>query len=149
MKFLGNIGSESVGPISQAMKRCAASASPFCLSLSELGAFPNLKVPRVIWIGLGGARDGLLGLQGSLEREMENLGYGWERRPFYPHLTLGRTREGMPASQRKRAGDHLASVSLEIIEDLPVKEITLIQSILTPSGSIYTHLFSASLGRSH
>ncbi len=147
LKFLGDIGAESVGPISQAMSRCAALVSPFDLFLGELGAFPSLKVPRVIWIGLGGALDALLGLQGSLEKEMERLGYARERRPFSPHLTLGRTREGVPTPQRRRVGDGVARASLKIIEELPVKEIALIQSILKPSGAMYTQLFSTPLGR--
>ena len=147
LKFLGNIGAESVGPISQDMSRCAASINPFDLFLSELGAFPSLRAPRVIWIGLGGAMDALLGLQVSLEGELERLGYARERRPFSPHLTLGRTREGMPAPQRRGVGDDLARASVEISEVLPVKEIALIQSTLTPSGAIYTRLFSASLDR--
>jgi 2'-5' RNA ligase len=91
--------------------------------------------------------DVLLGLQASLEEEMERLGYDRERRPFSPHLTLGRTRVGMPVPQRRKVGDDLAGASLKVSEGLPVKEIVLIQSTLTPSGAIYTHLFSASLGR--
>ena len=147
LKFLGNIGAESVGPISQAMSRCAASVVPFDLSLGELGAFPSLRTPRVIWIGLGGALDALLGLQVSLEEELERLGYARERHPFSPHLTLGRTRDGMPAPQRRKVGDDLAGASVEVSGELPVKETTLIQSTLTPSGAIYTQLFSAPLGR--
>ena len=147
LKFLGNIGAESVGPISQAMSRCAALVSPFDLFLGELGAFPSLRAPRVVWFGLGGALDALLGLQASLEEEMERLGYDRERRPFSPHLTLGRTRDGMSSPQRRRVGDDLAGASREMREGLPVKEIALIQSTLTPSGAIYTRLFSASLGR--
>lgn len=148
LKFLGNIGTNSVGPISQAMSRCAASVAPFDLFLSELGAFPNLKAPRVIWIGLGGALDVLLGLQEALEGEMESLGFAREGRSFSPHLTLGRAREGMPSSQRRRVGEVLASASVDIKEELPVEEIALIKSTLTPSGAIYTPLFSVPLHRS-
>lgn len=147
LKFLGDIVTESVGPISQAMSRCAALIPPFDIYLSELGAFPNLKAPRVIWIGLGGALDALLGLQVSLAEELECLGYARERRPFSPHLTLGRVRDGMPASQRMRVGDNLDTVSLEISEDLAVSEIAFIQSTLTPFGAIYTQLFSIPLSR--
>jgi 2'-5' RNA ligase len=146
LKFLGDIGAKSVGPISLAMSQCAALVSPFDLFLSELGAFPKLKAPRVVWAGLDGAVDALRGLQASLEEELERLGHNPEGRPFSPHLTLGRTREGASIAQRRSVGDDLAMASVEIRGELPVREIVLIQSTLTPSGAIYTHLFSAALG---
>ncbi len=151
LKFLGNIEAESIGAISQAMSRCATSAAPFELSLSELGAFPNLKAPRVIWLGLEGTPDGnldgLLSLQRGLEDEMEALGHARERRSFNPHLTLGRIRETMSATQRRRIGASLAGAPMNIKMELPVKEIALIQSILSSTGAMYTQLFSTPLGR--
>ena len=151
LKFLGNIEAELIGAISQAMSRCGTSAAPFDLALSELGAFPNLKAPRVIWLGLEGATDGnldgLMNLQRGLEDEMEDLGFAKERRPFSPHLTLGRIRETLPAIQRRMIGDSLAEAPMNIRMELPVKEIALIQSILSFTGAMYTQLFSTSLGR--
>ncbi|MDA0988984.1 MAG: RNA 2',3'-cyclic phosphodiesterase [Chloroflexi bacterium] len=108
LKFLGNIAAESIAPISQAMSLCATLVAPFELSLGELGAFPNLKAPRVIWIGLQGTLAGLLSLQVSLDEELERLGHAREGRPFHPHLTLGRVRETMPAIHRRRVGENLA-----------------------------------------
>jgi 2'-5' RNA ligase len=151
LKFLGNIESESIGAISRAMSRCAASAAPFELSLGDLGAFPNLKTPRAIWLGPNrtpdGIQDGLLDLQRGLEDELDVLGYARERRSFSPHLTLGRIRATMSSSQRRRVGASLAGAPMNIRMEMPVGEIALIQSTLTPSGAIYTHLFSVSLGR--
>ncbi|MBF8266681.1 MAG: 2'-5' ligase [Dehalococcoidia bacterium] len=146
LRFLGNIPSDSVEPVSQALRRCAASSAPFDLFLGGLGAFPAWRDPRVIWVGLGGALEGLLSLQEALERELESLGFERERRPFSPHLTLGRIREGASAPQRRRAGEALAGVSVEVRGELPVREVSLIRSTLTPSGAIYTRLYSAPLG---
>lgn len=146
LKFLGNLTAESIASISQAMNRCATSVAPFELSLGDLGAFPNLKAPRVIWIGLQGALDGLLSLQVSLDEELERLGHAREGRPFNPHLTLGRVRETMPATHRRRVGENLAGASVNTRMGLPVEEIALVQSVLAPSGAVYTRLFSAPLG---
>ena len=94
LKFLGDIDAGSVPAVSRAMAQCAASAAPFDLFLEGVGVFPNARRPRVIWIGLGGALEPLLALQHSIDRELEGLGFARERRPFTPHLTLGRVRDG-------------------------------------------------------
>ena len=147
LKFLGNIGSASIEPISQAMSRCAASTAPFELSLGKVGAFPSLRAPRVIWVGLEGALEPLLGLQRTLEDELAGLGFIPERRPYSAHLTLGRIREGTPPAQRRRVGDALGQVLEAEDAELPVKDISLIKSTLAPTGATYTGLFSALLGR--
>ncbi len=149
LKFLGSIGANSVPVVSQALARCAASTAPFELSLDSVGAFPGVRDPsdpRVVWIGLGGALEPLSELQQSLERELEGLGFARERRGFTPHLTLGRTRESAPIPQRRRLAQALAATAIERREAMPVKEIALIQSDLTPTGAVYTRLYSARLG---
>ena len=146
LKFLGNISSDSVGRISQALSRCAASSAPFDLCLKDLGAFPSTRDPRVIWVGLGGALEPLVTFQTALESELEHLGFARERRPFSPHLTLGRTRDGMTAPQRRRIGEAIVSEQLEVGGVLPVKEVNLVKSVLTPSGAVYTSLYSTPLG---
>lgn len=111
LKFRVNIGSDSVVPIPRAMSRCATSFAPFHLCLRELGAFPNMTALRVIWIGphrtQSGGRDGFLSLQVSMEYEMESLVYIREERSFSPHLTIGRTTDGIPASRRREIGENL------------------------------------------
>ena len=146
LKFLGSIGANSVPVVSEALARCAASTAPFELSLDSVGAFPGVRDPRVVWIGLGGALEPLSELQQSLERELEGLGFARERRGFTPHLTLGRTRESAPIPQRRRLAQALAATTIERREAMPVKEIALIQSDLTPTGAVYTRLYSARLG---
>ena len=147
LKFLGNIESASIEPISQAMSQCAALNPSFELSLGKVGVFPNLRAPRVIWVGLEGALEPLLGLQRALENELACLGFVPERRPYSAHLTLGRIREGTPPAQRRRVGDALGGVLEVGSVEIPVKDISLIKSTLAPSGAIYTRLFSAPLGR--
>jgi 2'-5' RNA ligase len=106
-----------------------------------------MRDPRVIWVGLGGALEPLLTLQAALESEFEHLGFAREKRPFSPHLTLGRIMDRTPTPQRRRIGEALASVSWEVIGKLQIKEVNLIKSTLTPSGAMYTSLYSTPLGK--
>ena len=146
LKFLGNISSDSVTQVSRAVSRCAASVAPLDLFLKDLGAFPSLRDPRVIWVGLGGDLNALAALQTALEMEVEHLGFARERRPFSPHLTLGRTRNGISPPQRRKIGEAIGSVGMDVGGGLTVGEVNLMKSTLTPSGAVYTCLHSAPLG---
>ena len=146
LKFLGDIDAGSVPAVSRAMAQCAASAAPFDLFLEGVGVFPNARRPRVIWIGLGGALEPLLALQHSIDRELEGLGFARERRPFTPHLTLGRVRDGISAQQSRGVSEAIAEVAIERRVEVPVREVLLIQSDLRPSGAVYTRLYAANFG---
>jgi len=54
LKFLGEIGEESVAEVGEAVKRSAGKVNPFELYLSGLGAFPDFARARVIWVGVKG-----------------------------------------------------------------------------------------------
>lgn len=145
LKFLGDIEPKTVGPLSEVMSRCVASITPFDLSIGELGAFPTLNSPKAIWVGLGGHLDILLDLQLSLDQQLIDLGYEKERKYFIPHLTIGRVKNGIHLAKRNKIGFALSKVSLGIGEALPVKSLSLLETTLTPSGPIYTQLFSTSM----
>lgn len=145
LKFLGNIEPESVQPLSEVVDRCVASITPFDLYIEELGAFPALNSPKAIWVGLGGQLHILRDLQLSLDEQLVELGYDKEIKYFIPHLTIGRTKNGMHLAGRKKIGLALSTASVEIGASLPVKSLSLLQTTLTPLGSIYTQLFSTSM----
>ncbi len=146
LKFLGDIAADSVPSISQALDRCAAPAAPFDLFLEGVGAFPNARRPRVVWIGLDGGLEPLLNLQQSIEGELEALGFARERRAFTPHLTLGRVRDRVSPAQSRALSEALGGVRVEPDVKLPVGEVSLIKSDLQPSGAVYTRLYAAGLG---
>ena len=146
LKFLGDIDVDSVPAISMALDRCAASAAPFELFLEGVGVFPNARRPRVVWVGLGGALESLQGLQQSVERELEALGFARERRAFTPHLTLGRVRDGASAQQGRALSEAIAGASVQPGVELPVRELALTKSDLRPTGAVYTRLHAARLG---
>ncbi len=146
LKFLGDIDAGSVPAISQALARCALPAAPFDLYLEGVGAFPNARRPRVVWVGLGGALEPLMALQQSIEGELEALGYARERRAFTPHLTLGRVRDRISPPQGRAFSEALGGVSVQPDIKLPVREVSLMQSDLQPSGAVYTRLHAAGLG---
>src|SRR5690242_20159682 len=63
LTFLGNVSSEQVQPLKTALAQATEGFSAFKLRAKGLGFFPPKRVPRVIWVGLDGNYDDLLGLQ--------------------------------------------------------------------------------------
>jgi 2'-5' RNA ligase len=146
LKFLGSIPSKQVAEVGEAMEGATREISPFHLEISGLGAFPNLKQPRVLWVGISGELDKLLGLQRNIDSALSPLGFTKEERPFMPHLTLARIRERASPGERRTFGELVVSTIFEDKYHIAVDAINLMRSQLTPAGAIYTRLSLVGLG---
>jgi 2'-5' RNA ligase len=146
LKFLGNIPSKRVAEITEAIEEAAQGISPFHLEISGLGAFPNLRQARVFWVGIGGEVDKLSRLQQNIDSALAALGFTKEERPFVPHLTLARIRQGASPPERRSFGELVGSTIFEDKYHIKVEAIRLMRSQLTPAGAIYTCLSEIGLG---
>jgi len=146
LKFLGNIPSKRVTEITEAIKEAAQGISPFHLEISGLGAFPSIRQARVLWVGIGGEVDKLSRLQKNIDSALAALGFAKEERPFVPHLTLARIREGASPPERRSFGELVGSTTFEDKYHVEVEAIRLMRSQLTPAGAIYTCLSAVGLG---
>ena len=143
LKFFGSIDLADVENISAAVKKQAAAAAPLVLKVEKMGVSPDLRKPRVLWVGIAGDSEKLILLQNKLEADFEVLGFPRENRPFRAHLTLGRIKDARTAAgieaAIKKHGNFTAG-------EFPVNELILFQSKLTPQGAIYTKLETFPLG---
>lgn len=111
--------------------------NPFPAELRGVGAFPNLRRPRVIWTGITKGADRLRGLFKRLEPEIVGMGFKPDGRGFSPHITLARVRSGR---NRDRLVEEVMDCADESFGEFEVKHIRLKRSILTPRGPIYSTL---------
>jgi 2'-5' RNA ligase len=146
LKFLGNIPSRRVTEITEAMEKAVQGVSPFHLEISGLGAFPNLRQPRVFWVGVSGELDKLSGLQRNIDSALAALGFAAEERPFVPHLTLARVREEASPPERRNFGELVGSTGFEDKYPIEVEAVRLMKSQLTPAGAIYSCLSVVEVG---
>lgn len=144
LKFLGNITREKIEELSRTISPVVREVRPFTLQPEGLGAFPNLRTPRVVWVGVSGDLEVLLALQEQLEQALSKLGFKREK-GFSPHLTLGRVREKAPHRIRELLGREIGELEVPEMAHFRVTNISLMRSTLTPSGALYTRLSSFAL----
>jgi 2'-5' RNA ligase len=144
LKFLGDVSIANVEMLKKILQAEAVSCPHFEISVGGLGAFPNAHHPRVVWVGVEAPQD-LNNLQHAIETATERLGYTKEERPFSAHLTLGRVSRNATPKDARLIGEVLESTKVGFLGLAHIEAVHLFKSELSPSGSIYTKMFSASL----
>ncbi len=144
LKFLGDVQDEREPAMIAAVDAAVTTSKPFLLPIETLGVFPNPSRPRVILVGCK-AVPPLELIQQRLERQMETLGFAPEARAFRPHITLGRVRRGVRASDLKGLGDWLGQI--ECSSEFAVQSVDLMRSELGSSAARYTRRHSAKLAQ--
>ncbi len=133
LKFLGDVDEAKVASIAAALERDLYPFSCFTINAKGLGVFPDLKRPRILWVGLVGGE--LNALASRVEKALFPFGFAAERRVFTPHLTVGRWRQfdGSP----KELGDEIEKWQGHDFGRSKVDEVILFQSVLKPEGAVY------------
>lgn len=144
LKFLGSIPVSHLDFIKRMLAQVADLHTQFDLQIGGFGSFPNSNRPRVLWVGIHTSTS-LTSLQTMIEDGANRLGYEKEARPFSPHLTLGRVRQGTNGKELQRISNAISTIQLGKIGTARVDSVHLYQSNLNSEGSTYTKLFSTPL----
>lgn len=145
LKFLGDVSIANLDLLKKVLESEAAGHQPFEFSVGELGAFPSIRRPRVIWVSVQAPQE-LLTLQHGIDAETARLGYSREDRPFSPHLTLGRVSRGATHEDTRKISEVLLNLKVGYIGAAQANTVYLYRSDLKPSGAVYTAIYSAPLG---
>lgn len=131
--FLGEISEDMSQKVLAQLKTIEFSSFEICFE--GIGAFPKPKFPRVVWIGIDdeGAKH-LVDLAKKVEDKLATLGFKPDK-PFKPHATIFRV--------KNKVGDITSELSK--FADIKfgtqkVSQIKFKQSVLTPTGPIYSDL---------
>ncbi|MDF0674946.1 MAG: RNA 2',3'-cyclic phosphodiesterase [Nitrospira sp.] len=151
MKFLGDTDELLVEPMREAVERAMTGHGAVHMTVEQLGVFPRLQQPRVLWVGpseqweQGDEAKRLVALHRAVEDGCRSFGFAPEGRSLSPHLTLARIKVG-----ERHVGQALAKsgvmdrpISLGV---LVVKSVVLMKSELRPTGSLYTKLWEVRTG---
>jgi 2'-5' RNA ligase len=141
LKFLGNVSLDLIEEIKKIIEQLAKKHHCFELKISGISAFPKIEYPRVIWVGIEQGFDQSAQLARELEEGLVGLGFLPEKRPFKPHLTLGRVRSSRNRIQLKE----LLQSTTSLPKTMQVEKLILFKSTLTSQGAIYQPLHEAKL----
>lgn len=147
LAFLGDVPPEGLDEITHRLVERAAARPPFVVAYRGVGAFPDVRRPRVVWLGLGEGATAMADLAGDVREAARETGIRIDPKPFRPHLTVGRVRERATADERARLADVLAAAPpRQGSEAELLHEIALVISRPGSGGHEHTVLARARLG---
>jgi len=135
IRFLGDITLAIAEKVYEEMQK--VQFTPFNVQIKSLGAFPDLRYPRVVWAGITEGADQLKTVFSQLEPRLRSLGFTPDSKGFSPHLTIARVKSGRNKAQladfiTKNANYDFGTIKAECLR--------LKRSDLTPRGPIYSTL---------
>jgi len=135
LKFLGSTPAEKLPQLRQILAETANNYSQFVLQSKGVGAFPNVRKPQTLWLGVEAGGDRLAALADGVDQATHTLGFPRETRPFRGHLTLGRVKStrGLADLCRRLREEQAGEPA-----SWPVDGFTLVRSDLRPEGPVYT-----------
>jgi 2'-5' RNA ligase len=145
LKFLGEVRPEKVPVIEEVLGEVAETTDPFSMQIGGFGAFPTIRRPRVLWMGVEPS-PALRGLKQDVEWALSEHGFDRETRAFHPHFTLGRATSDDGAGAF-RGLDVLAS-ELRFASEVKAGRFDLMESRLSASGPRYEIVSSFVLKKS-
>jgi 2'-5' RNA ligase len=132
LAFLGEVSQDFLDSVKVRLVEVGQQHKVLTAQLKGLGAFPSPSRARVVWIGTEQGKNEVCVLQAGIVKALRSVGYQPEKRPFSPHLTIGRLR--IP-------GDVSRAVAVQFeSEPFAIDRAVLFRSVLGPDGPVYSRL---------
>jgi RNA 2',3'-cyclic 3'-phosphodiesterase len=144
LRFLGEVPSEALLRFSSAVEPIAANTVPGEIQSEGAAVFPARGPARVLGVGFARSEilDGISRLAETAEKEARLIGAEDIRRPFHPHVTLGRIRRPWPPEAVESFRREVASWSFPVWQ---ARACVLFESLLAPEGAVHKPLYEWSL----
>lgn len=136
LSFLGDVPDGAAGAIAQAVGRATSRHRSFRAPMRSVGAFPNVRHPRVVWAGAA-EPEPLVRLALDVREELQHAGFRGDDKDFRAHVTLARVRSDRGGGELVR---FLQEHGRDELPDLAVREARLYRSTLGRAGPTYETL---------
>jgi len=133
VRFLGEVPAATLELVKEQMNEIKF--NPFDAEFVGLGAFPNLRRPNVVWVGMRKGHQEISRIFDQLEPRLRQIGFVPDSRGFSPHVTIARVKTGRKREELAKLVDEMRDTPFGIIH---VEEVRLKRSLLTPKGPVYS-----------
>lgn len=133
-KFLGDVSVFFIPEIEKRLEKELSLIEKRIVQLKGVGVFPDVKTARVLWIGVEG---GLTDIKLAIDNALEPFSFEREKRKFQPHVTLMRIKR---LRHRTKFSYFLSKLRDKKFLEMEVKQVYLIESVLTSEGPLYKPL---------
>ena len=151
LKFLGHVEQERLEAIARGVEAAVAGTGSFEVELANVGAFPNISRPSVVWVGVTKGAQEMISLANRVDAEMARNGFERETRPFSAHITLGRVKSpknrGGPPENLDKLRELIERHQNREVGSFGVEQVSIMKSDLQRSGPIYTAVSDFRLSR--
>lgn len=134
LRFYGEITEAQAGRAGDVMAAMCGRVGMFSLRVRMTGAFPHVRKPSVLWVGVEPFEGGLATVHEAAEAAAREIGVAPDEKAFHPHVTLARIRDGrtVGALMEAFAAEHDFDAGA-----FDVGSVTLFSSDLTARGPVY------------
>lgn len=143
LDFLGEVPVADVPALQDGLRVEAARHQPFQVRPGQLGGFPSLNRPRVLFLHMdsGGALEELAaGIRFRVDTVLPDGDQ--DRKAFRAHLTIARIKRPLLRAQQQL----LSQIQFAPWEPLTLDTVRLVKSELSPQGAQHTDLAVIPLG---
>ncbi len=137
LRFLGDVPEAELNRLGERLTLAYRDVASFRLAVVKTGVFPNMRRPKVVWVGVEPLEGGLQSVWKIAESAAVDSGLKPEKRRFRPHLTVARIRDERKLGTLPEllGEEHRFSGG-----EFEVARVSLFSSRLTPKGPIYRQL---------
>jgi 2'-5' RNA ligase len=149
LKFLGDTPESRITALVRVAGEVARETAPFTVEVQGLGIFLDRGRPQVIWAGCTAGKDEFATLGQRLDAALAAAELAEpERRPFMPHMTLGRLRQVYREGWPLELTEAIVAQAARDLGPLSVDRFLLVRSKLEPQGPAYSVVETFELGAS-
>ena len=141
--FLGNVEVNRVDELAASLRNACAGCPVLGLKAERIGFFPPAGFPRVVWASVRDAAGQLQQVQAVVSGAVQPWTQEQRKETFTGHVTLGRCR--VKRREAEVLSKLAASMADRVFGEWVARDIELVRSELSPNGSRYTVVATASL----
>ena len=147
LRFLGDVEAARVEALAEAIRTACRGFGALHLQAEKVGFFPDLRRPRVAWVGVRDEAEQLPRLQQTVEAATEGFTTEKKEERFTGHITLARIK-GIKRPEAEALGQAALGMADRLFGQWTAYQIDLLRSELLPQGARHSTIAAIALADS-